>query len=115
MLNHEAARARIRVAGDAFIGEREVVTFHPSAESVAPVRVVAGEGRGKKKGRIRCLKFDACGKLIGVIFDDGDECPVGCDDERLRKLLEKARDQNLSVQVELDANHRVKTITICRP
>jgi hypothetical protein len=108
------AQARIRVAPDAFVGERTPVTYNPQGESLASVHVVAGKpGRGVT-GKIRCVVFDECGNLVGVVLTDGTEVPVGCRDDKLRRIVEAARDQGLSVRVELDGSGRLKRIEICR-
>jgi hypothetical protein len=108
------ARASIRVAPDAFVGFRTPVTYNPQAESLASVRVVAGRPGPDVGGKVRCLVFDECGNLVGVVLTDGTEVPVSCGDEKLRKILETARDQGLSVRVERDASGRLKRIEICR-
>lgn len=108
------ARASIRVAPDAFVGFRTPVTYNPQAESLASVRVVAGRPGHDVGGKIRCLIFDECGTLVGVVLTDGTEVPVSCGDDRLQRILEAARDQGLSVRVERDASGRLKRIEICR-
>ena len=114
MLSHHFGEARIRVAGDALLGEREVVSYHPQAESVSPVRVVAG-GRGQGiPGRICCLRFDASGRLIAVVLCDGKEVCVRTAEERLVRLLELARDRGLDVKIRVDAKGCLVEIDICR-
>ncbi|HEX6864828.1 MAG TPA: vWA domain-containing protein [Thermoanaerobaculia bacterium] len=114
MLSHHFGEARIRVAPDALLGEREVVSYHPQAESLSPVRVVAG-GRGQGiPGRICCLRFDAAGRLIAVVLCDGKEVCVRAADERLVRLLELARERNLEVKIRVDANGCLVEIDICR-
>lgn len=113
-LSETAARARIQVAPDAFVGDREVVTFDPSAEGLEPVRVVAFKDEGRVRGRICCLRFDAAGKLAGIVLCDGTEICVTLDDPRIRELLEVARDRNLTVQVLLDARGCLTGVLICR-
>jgi hypothetical protein len=114
MLSHHFGEARIRVANDALLGEREVVSYHPQAESLSPVRVVAG-GRGQGiPGRICCLRFDLAGRLIAVVLCDGKEVCVRAADERLVRLLELARERNLEVIIRVDANGCLVEVDICR-
>lgn len=108
------AQARIRVAPDAFVGTRTPVTYNPSAESLASVRVVAGKPGRDVTGKIRCVVFDECGNLIGVVLTDGTEVPVSCRDDKLREIVEAARDQGHSVHVERDEKGNLKRIKICR-
>jgi hypothetical protein len=48
-----------------------------------------------------------------VLCDDREIC-VTLHDERIQKLLETARDHNLSVTVDVDARGCLTGITICR-
>lgn len=114
MWNDTTASARIRVAADAFVGERIPVSYHPQAESVGPVRVVEAKDRPKIPGRICCLRFDAAGRLVAIVLCDGKEVCVKIHDERLEKLLELARDRNLSVEVHVDEHGCLTGIDICR-
>lgn len=50
MLNATAAKAQIRVASDAFVGTREVVTSNPNAESLGVVRVAEAKDAGRLPG-----------------------------------------------------------------
>jgi len=50
MLNATAAKAQIRVASDAFVGTREVVTYNPNAESLGVVRVAEAKDAGRLPG-----------------------------------------------------------------
>ena len=114
VLSDSAARAKIRVAGDAPVGERDVVTFNPHAESLSPVRVVAARDEGQVSGRICCLRFDAAGNLVGIVLCDGRPVCVTLHDERIQKLLETARDRNLTVKVYVDARGCLTGVSICR-
>lgn len=114
MLNHHQAQARIRVAGHALLGEREVVSYHPQAESARPVRVVEARDGVVVPGRICCLRFDAAGRLIAVLLCDGPEICVKLADERLQRLLELARDRNLEVKIRLDDQGCLVAVDICR-
>ncbi len=92
--------ARIRVAPDAFVGWREPLLYYPAAESVTPVQVVASAGGGPAvQGRICCLRFDAHGRLIGIVLCDGTAVCVREHDERVRALLEAARGCLASIQI----------------
>jgi hypothetical protein len=114
MQNHHFGEARIRVAGDARLGEREVVSYHPQAESARPVRVVEARDGREVPGRICCLRFDAAGRLIAVVLCDGRDVCVREPDERLVRLLELARDRNLEVKIKVDAQGCLVEVEICR-
>ena len=115
VLSDIRARAEIDVSPGAPVGGREVVTFMPDAETLAGVEVVAGEKDGRRvTGRICCLRFDAAGKLVGVVLCDGTKICVGLHDERIQKILETARGQNLAVKVYLDSQGCLTEIEICR-
>ena len=114
MLNATTAKAHIKVHSNAVVGEREVVTYNPQAESIRPVRVVEAKGGRTIKGKICCLRFDASGKLVGVVLCDDKEVCIKVHDERIRKLLEKAREANLSVKITVDADGCLVEIEICR-
>jgi hypothetical protein len=115
VLNDSAAQVQIQVDADAFVGTRTPVTFNPEAEILGVVNIVPGRGPGGPVGgRICCLKFDAWGRLVGVVLCDGREICARHGDERLQKLLEAARDRNLAVKVHLDREGCLAGIDICR-
>ena len=115
------AVADIEVATDAFLGTREAVLFAPMAESIGVVTVVAGRGghghetpgSGHHQGRICCLRFDARGRLIGVVLCDGPTLCVHHDD-RVQRLLEYARDHDLSVTIHVDQKGCLVGVDICK-
>ncbi len=114
MLNASTARARIKVSSTAIPGEREVVSYNPQAESISPVRVIEAAGRPGIRGEICCLRFDAAGRLIGIVLCDGKEVCVKVHDERIQTLLERARTRNLSVTIRVDSDGCLVSIEICR-
>lgn len=114
MLNETVAQAHIQVAPDAFVGAREAVTYNPNAESLGAVYVVEAKDQGTHTGYICCLRFDATGKLVGIILCDGKEICITLHDDRIQKILEKARDQNLAVKVFVDGHECLTGIAICR-
>jgi hypothetical protein len=90
------------------------------AESVGVVSVGPGRGghgtppgTGHHQGRICCLRFDAHGKLIGVVLCDGPTLCVHHDD-RVQRLLEYARDHDLSVTIHVDAKGCLVGVDICK-
>lgn len=114
MLSHTAAQARIRIAADARLGAREVVSYHPQAEGIAPVTVIQGNRDPVTPSRICCLRFDARGRLVAIVLCDGQEVRVCEHDGRLHKLLEHARDAGLSVHIHRDARGCLCEVEICR-
>lgn len=114
MLNASTARAHIAVLPHALPGEREVVTYNPQAESIRPVRVIESKDEPKIRGEICCLRFDAAGRLIGIVLCDGKEVCVKVHDERIQKLLERARERNLAVTIRVDSDGCLIDIEICR-
>ncbi len=114
MLNTSTARAHIQVLPHAVPGKREVVTYNPQAESVRPVRVIESKDGPKIRGEICCLRFDAAGRLIGIVLCDGREVCVKVHDKRIQKLLEQARKRNLSVTIRVDSDGCLVDIEICR-
>jgi len=114
VLSDSEARAAIRVAPDAFVGARVPVTFAPEAESLGAVQVVESRGGGGPSGRVCCLRFDAAGKLVAVVLCDGREVCVTIHDGRIQRILEAARDQNLSVSISVDGRGCLTGVTICR-
>jgi hypothetical protein len=113
VLNDVTAEAQIRVASDAFIGEREAVTFNPEAESIGTVRVLDGERGHGPRGRVHCLRFDACGRLVGIVLDDGTQICVHLCDDRLQQLLERAREQRLTLEITLDSKGCLAGLEVC--
>jgi hypothetical protein len=120
VLSAHLAEADIQVASDAFVGTREAVLFAPMAESAGVVSVGPGRGghgtppgTGHHQGRICCLRFDAHGKLIGVVLCDGPTLCVHHDD-RVQRLLEYARDHDLSVTIHVDAKGCLVGVDICK-
>jgi hypothetical protein len=114
MLSHELARAHLRVGASAFPGERIPVAYHPQAECEHPVRVVEAQGGGAVTGEICCLRFDAAGRLVAVVFCDGREICVKRPAQRLLKLLEAARRRGLKVKVNVDEEGCLDSVDICR-
>ena len=114
VLNDSEARAAIQVAADAFVGARVPVTFAPEAESFGAVKVVESRDGHGPSGRICCLRFDAAGKLVAVVLCDGREVCVTIHDGRIQRILEAARDQNLSVKISVDGRGCLTGVTICR-
>jgi len=114
MLNASTARAHIAVLSHSLPGEREVVTYNPQAESIRPVRVVESRDEPKIRGQICCVRFDAAGRLIGIVLCDGKEVCVKVHDERIQKLLERARKRNLAVTIRVDSDGCLIDIEICR-
>jgi hypothetical protein len=121
ILNEYHAAADLRVDATAFVGTREAVLFAPMAESEGVVRVVEGQrgcgtppgSHGTHQGRICCLRFDADGKLICVLLCDGPAICVKHDD-RVQRLLEAARDHNLSVKIHVDGRGCLLAVDICQ-
>jgi hypothetical protein len=117
LLNPQAARAEIVVAPDAAAGPREVVTFHPQAETLTGIEVRGGRGQGEPRPRggqrICCLRFDAAGRVVAVVLCDGSVIPVCTPSERLREVLERARDRGLSVTLRVDAQGCLREIDVC--
>jgi hypothetical protein len=113
-LNATVARAQIQVTPDAFVGAREAVSYNPNAESVGAVYVVEAKDRGVHTGYVCCLRFDAAGKLVGVVLCDGTDICVRLHSKRLQKLLEIARENNLSVKITVDKHGCLTGIKICR-
>ena len=122
ILNEYNAVADIRVDASAFVGTREAVLYAPMAESEGVVRVVEGRrggeippgSHGSHQGRICCLRFDADGKLIGVLLCDGVTVCVARHDDRVQRLLEAARDHDLTVKIFVDARGCLIAVDICR-
>jgi hypothetical protein len=122
ILNEYHAVAGIRVDASAFVGTREAVLYAPMAESEGVVRVVEGRrggeippgSHGSHQGRICCLRFDADGKLIGVLLCDGATVCVARHDDRVQRLLEAARDHDLTVNIFVDARGCLIAVDICR-
>ena len=114
MLNMSTARAHIEVLPHAVPGEREVVTYNPQAESIHPVRVIESKDGPKVRGEICCLRFDAAGRVIGIVLCNGKEVCVKIHDERIQNLLERARKRNLSVTIRVDSDGCLIDIDICR-
>jgi len=114
MLNASTARVHIAISAHALPGEREVVTYNPQAESVRPVRVIEFTDEPKIRGEICCLRFDAAGHLIGIVLCDGKEACVKVHDERIQKILEQARERNLSVTIRVDKDGCLIDVEICR-
>ncbi|MCG7923501.1 MAG: VWA domain-containing protein [Candidatus Thiodiazotropha lotti] len=114
MLNSSTARAVISVKPHAIPGEREVVTYNPQAESIHPVRIVESKDGKQIPGRICCLRFNASGQLVGIVLCDGTRICIKLYDDRIQKLLELARDKNLSVSIHVDEQGCLADIEICR-
>ncbi|WP_454741782.1 vWA domain-containing protein [Cupriavidus necator] len=108
------AVAEITVASDAFPGAREVLTFQPDAETLGGIVVEKLPGNGQRllTGFIKALRFDARGRLVAAVLDEDREIPVARHDERLRRLLEKARDHNLAVSIALDDHGALGKVTV---
>jgi hypothetical protein len=90
------------------------------AESLGVVTVGPGRGghgvppgTGHHQGRICCLRFDAHGKLIGVVLCNGPTLCVHHDD-RVQRLLEYARDHDLAVTIHVDAKGCLVGVDICK-
>lgn len=110
-----AAIAEIIVAGNAFPGTREVLTFQPDAETLGGIVVEgqqAGDGKRPMTGFIKALRFDARGRLVAALLDADRELAVPRHDERLQHLLEKARDTNAAVEITLDEQGGLASITV---
>jgi hypothetical protein len=114
MLNSTTAQALIAVKPHAITGEREVVTYNPQAESIHPVRVIESKNGKQIPGRICCLRFNAAGQLVGVLLCNGTRICIKLHDERIQKLLELARDKNLSVTIHVDEQGCLTDLEICR-
>ncbi|WP_444632877.1 vWA domain-containing protein [Cupriavidus oxalaticus] len=108
------AIAEISVANDAFPGAREVLTFQPDAETLGGIVVEKQPGSGHQvlTGFVTALRFDARGRLLAAVLDERREVLVKRHDERLRRLLEKARDDNLPVSIALDDHGGIEHVTI---
>ncbi|MCY1248577.1 hypothetical protein D9M72_620220 [compost metagenome] len=114
MLSPLEAVAEIAVASDAFPGAREVLSFQPDAETLGGIVVetLPGSGHRLLTGFVRALRFDARGRLLAALLDAQREVPVMRHDERMRRLLEKARDDNLPVSIALDDHGGIEHVTI---
>ena len=117
VLGASEARAEIAVAPDAVAGAREVVTYHPQAETYTGIEVLVGRRPGEPPphgggGRICCLRFDANGRVIAVVFCDGSTVPVCTPSERLQKVLERARDLGQSVVIRVDAKGCLREVDV---
>ena len=113
-LNATVAKAHIQVAPDAFVGAREAVSYNPNAESLGSVYVVKAKDRGVHTGYVCCLRFDAAGKLVGIVLCDGTDICIRLHSKRLQKLLEIARENNRSVKIDVDHHGCLTGVEICR-
>ena len=118
VLGAREARAEIAVAPGAVPGAREVVTHHPQAETYTGIEVLVGRRPGEPPshgggGRICCLRFDANGKVIAVVFCDGSTVPVCTPSDRLQQVLERARDLGQSVVIRVDAKGCLREVDVC--
>jgi hypothetical protein len=113
MLTATDGRATIRVASDAAVGPRTVVTYNPQAESTGSVRVVPAKDTRVIEGRIRCLRFDTGGRLVAIGLGSGKDICVTVHDERLQRILESARDQNRPVRLLVDQEGCLNMVDIC--
>jgi hypothetical protein len=118
VLDEGRAIAEISVTNSAPLGQRIAGTLRPTAETFTPFEVVdaghGGKGGIGVLGRICCLRYDLTGKLIASVLCDGSVIPVRRHEERLAKLLERARDQELSVSIGLDPDGGFAWVDICR-
>ena len=105
------AIAQIDVDETAVVGEREVVLHNPSAESQGAVAVVRRKPVDIRvpsvftaTNRIDCLRFDLTGRLMAIELDDGSQIKVRPHHDRTQRVLERARDEDLSVRVQVDSD-----------
>ncbi len=109
----DAAQAVIEVSATAKQGQREVVGFHPEAETLTGITILPGRYSSPGlSGMIRGLKFDAAGRLKGITLDDGRFISVTVPARRLQGLLETARDNNQELTIEVDAENRLICISV---
>jgi hypothetical protein len=115
VLSALAAVAEITVEADAAPGSREVLTYQPDAETMTGVEIVCAPGRPAPttlNGFVRALRFDAAGRLLAVVLDEGCEVRVAHRGKRLRRLLEDARDKDRAVKLLIDEHSLLRSVEI---
>ncbi len=113
VLNANQARAEIEVLPQARLGQREVVTFFPDAETLTGIEIMKGDiVAGGIKGRVTSIRFNSTGQMTSIMLDDGQDIRMGIHDERMLKVLEQARDRNQVVEIRLDNRENLSEIRI---
>lgn len=109
----EAARAVIEVSGSAEPGRREVVSFHPEAETLSGITILPGCASAPSlSGMIQGLRFDAAGQLDGIVLDSNQAISVIVPAKQLQHLLETARDTHQKVTIEVDVENRLTGVLV---
>jgi len=109
----ESAQAVIEVSGSAEPGRREVVSFHPEAETLSGITILPGcTSAPSLSGMIQGLRFDAAGQLEGIVLDSDQAISVIVPAKQLQHLLETARDTNQKVTIEVDVENRLTGVLV---